>query len=61
VQTAKVQAELEDFAILHLKQFPALAPYASRPTVTYVLWSLMAAPLVALIAPLLLLSKRPFD
>eukprot|EP00884_Botryococcus_braunii_P001171 jgi/Botrbrau1/11054/Bobra.0302s0001.1 len=55
-QALRVQMELEDFAISHLKKYPALASYANRPTVTYFLWALLLAPFVAIL-PLFFLGK----
>lgn len=48
--------ELEDLAIKQLKQVPLLKQYAKRPTVTYLVWALLAAPIVTIMVPLIALG-----
>lgn len=47
--------ELENLAIVYLKKVPQLAQYAKRPTVTYLVYAVLAAPLITILVPLLAL------
>ena len=44
--------ELEGLAIKYLKQVPFLKEYAKRPTVTYIIYAVLAAPLITILVPL---------
>lgn len=48
--------ELEDLAISYLKQVPVLKQFAQRPTVTYLVWAVLASPIVTILVPLLALG-----
>ena len=48
--------ELEDLAIKQLKKVPALKAFAKRPTVTYLVYAVLSAPLVTILVPILALS-----
>lgn len=50
--------QLERLAIKYLKQVPGLEQYAKRPFVTYLVASVLAAPFVTILVPLLALSGR---
>ena len=51
-----VLGEVEDFLASHLRQVPMLAPYAAKPYSTRLVYLLVAAPLLAVAMPLLLLG-----
>ena len=51
-----VLGEVEDFLASHLRRVPMLAPYADKPYSTRLVYLLVAAPLLALAMPLLLLG-----
>lgn len=59
-QVSKTQIELEDFIISHLRKHPALAAYAHRPLVTYLLWIFLTAPFVAVL-PLFFRGELPLN
>lgn len=48
--------ELETLAIRYLKQVPFLREYAKRPTVTYLVYAVLTAPLITIIVPLIVLK-----
>lgn len=50
--------ELESLAIKYLKQIPFLKDYAQRPTVTYIVYAILAAPLITILVPLLTLKSK---
>ena len=54
-QARRTQAELEAVFSRFLRRFPLLAPLGAAGTVTFVVWAVLAAPLLALLVPLLLL------
>ena len=51
-----VLGEVEDFLASQLRQVPMLAPYAAKPYSTRLVYLLVAAPLLAVAMPLLLLG-----
>lgn len=51
-----VLGEVEDFLASHLRRVPLLAPYADKPYSTRLVYLLVAAPLLAVAMPLLLLG-----
>ena len=51
-----VLGEVEDFLASHLRRVPMLAPYADKPYSTRLVYLLVAAPLLAVALPLLLLG-----
>ena len=53
--------ELEGLAIKYLKQIPFLRDYAKRPTVTYIVYAVLAAPLITILVPLLTLKGEAFS
>lgn len=57
-QAARVQAELETLFGNFLRAHPLLAPLGDKKNVKYVVWSVLAAPLLALLLPALLLPVR---
>lgn len=54
-QAARTQVELEALFGKFLRAYPLLAPLGDKKTVKYVVWSVLAAPLLALLIPALLL------
>ena len=50
--------ELEGLAIKYLKQVPFLKDYAKRPTVTYIVYAVLTAPLITILVPLLTLKGK---
>ena len=50
--------ELENLAIKYLKQIPFLKEYAKKPTVTYLVYAVLAAPLITILVPLLTLKGK---
>ncbi len=57
-QAARVQAELEAVFGKVLRSHPLTAPLGAPGSVKYVVWAVLAAPLVALLLPLGLLPVR---
>ena len=47
--------EVEEFLAPHLRRVPVLAPYAEKPHSTRLVYLLAAAPLLAVLLPMLLL------
>lgn len=61
-QVRRTVSELEAVAASYLRSYPSLKHLAKRPAVTYIVWSLLLSPLLALLLPMLLLggsSVRP--
>jgi len=56
---AAALGEVEDFVAAHLRRVPALAPYAEKPHSTRAVYLLAAAPLLAILLPLLMLTGAP--
>ena len=54
-QAARTQAELEALFGKFLRAYPLLAPLGDKGAIKYVVWSVLAAPLLALLIPALLL------
>lgn len=53
--------ELEGLAIKYLKQIPFLKDYAKRPTVTYMVYAILAAPIITILVPMLTLKgEKPY-
>lgn len=48
--------EVEEFLAPHLRRIPVLAPYAEKPHSTRLVYLLAAAPLLAILLPMLLLG-----
>jgi hypothetical protein len=56
---AAALGEVEDFVMAHLRRVPLLAPYAEKPHSMRVVYLLAAAPLLAILLPLLMLTGAP--
>lgn len=57
-QAARTQAELEALFGKFLRAYPLLAPLGDKGAIKYVVWGVLAAPLLALLIPALLLPVR---
>jgi hypothetical protein len=60
-QAARTQAELEALFGRLLRAHPLLAPLGDAKAVKYVVWSVLAAPLLALLIPALLLPVSHYN